>query len=155
MRSNEVGRGQTGLLGDIRGIQILLSINTLQIQSRGQSENQWSALPTDPPNPVASSLCILLVCSESRWPVSTQIKASKSSDQREITHLSFSTLSEKQIEALRTQAGVFQDPKKANKLNNSDTNGSKKMEQVCPKKVRDSHRLSSKINRRYLSPKGS
>lgn len=93
--------------------------------------------------------------SESRWPVSIQIKASKSSDQREITHLSFSTPSEKQIEALRTQAGMFQDPKKANKLNNSATNGSKKMEQVCPKKVRDSHRLSSKINRRYLSPKGS
>lgn len=93
--------------------------------------------------------------SENRWPVSTQIKASKSSDQRENTQLSFSTLSGKQEEALTTQAGMFQDPKKANKLNNSATNGSKKMEKVCPKKVQDSHRLSSKVHRSYLSHKGS
>ena len=85
--------------------------------------------------------------SENRWPVSTQIKVSESSDQRKSTHSSFSTLSEKQEEALTTQAGVFQDPKKANKLNNSATNGSKKMEKVCPKKVQDSHSLSSKVNR--------
>ena len=84
--------------------------------------------------------------SENRWPVSTQKKASE---------LSFSTLSEKQEEALTTRAGIFQDPKKANKLNNSATNGSKKMEKVCPKKVRDSHRLSSKVNRSYLSHEGS
>ena len=61
MGSNEVGRGQTGLSGDIKGVQILLSINTLQIQSRGQSRNQWNALPTDPPHPLASSLCTLLM----------------------------------------------------------------------------------------------
>lgn len=61
MGSNEVGRGQTGLSGDIKGVQTPLSINTLQIQSRGQSGNQWNALPTDPPRPVGSSLCTLLL----------------------------------------------------------------------------------------------
>ena len=66
MGSNEVGRGQTGLSGDIKGVQILLSINTLQIQSRGQSGNQWNALPTDPPHPLASSLCTLLMLEAAR-----------------------------------------------------------------------------------------